>query len=95
MLVDQMVYLHGLDYTLSIILQEIGHLSKSRAFRAANKQFGQVAMDTRFDQAAVDIQFSSDIIERKSGFDNKFGLVRLDSLIVKSRYPASNQLRGH
>ena len=52
-------------------------------------------MDTRFDWAAVDIQFSSDIIERKSGFDNKFGLVRLDSLIENSRYPASNQLRGH
>ena len=52
-------------------------------------------MDTRFAWVAADIQFSSDIIERKSGFDNKFGLARLDLLIVRSYCPASSQLRGH
>ena len=52
-------------------------------------------MDMRFDWAAVDIQFSSDIIERSSGFDNKFGLARLDLFIVRSYCPTSSQLRGH
>ena len=95
MLVDQMVCLHALDYTLSTTLQELEYLSEALAFTVANKQFDQVAMDMRFDWAAVDIQFSSDIIERKSSFDNKFGLARLDSPIVRSYYSTSSRLRGH
>ena len=52
-------------------------------------------MDMRFDWAAVDIQFSSDIVGRNSGFDNKFGSARLDSLIARSYYSTSSQLRVH
>ena len=95
MLVNQRVYLHAQDYTLSTIQQGLEYLLKQQAFAAADRQSGQVAMDMQFDQLAVGIQFSSDIIGRSSSFDNKFGLARLDSLIVKSHYPASNQLQGH
>ena len=95
MLVDQMAYLHASDYALSAILQEFENLSKLKAYAVADMQFGQVATDTLFDQVAVDIRSSLDIIDRQSGFDNKFDFANLNSLIVRSNYPTSNQLRGH
>ena len=52
-------------------------------------------MDTRFAWVAADIQFSSDIIERKPGFDNRSGFARLDSTIVRSYRSTSSQLRDH